>query len=692
MLANVGLYSYLAPGLTFGGLALTLLLTWRGRTLGGWLIAACGLTALWGFTIAVGTMMEYPPVVPMQLAELARNGAWLLFLVKLTELRFGSTKAAFWTRRYLIGMALAVCILFLSPELLRGSTWGGQLTRDAGFATWLVMAITGVLLLEQLFRNASEGELWSLKYLCFGLGLVFGYDFFMYTEALLFRTLDPELWQARGFISALATPLIAISISRNRESQFRLQMSRQVVFHSLTLLGAGLYLIVMAVVGYFIRLLDATWGGVLQVSFLVATGALLLAVLFSGKIRAQLRVQLSKHFFTYRYDYREEWLKFTNTLASIGDDAAEGIVRAMAPLVTSPGGLLWARREDGECRLLANWQCPAPDGSNDLGELPAWLQASGWVIDLAEWHRAPDLYQGLSLPDWLTRFDDGWLIIPLMFGEDLQAVLLLRRAELKHTINWEDRDLLKTAGRQAATHLAQHLAQEDLVEARQFEAFNRLSAYVIHDLKNILAQQSLMLSNARRHRDNPEFIDDMISTVDNSVTRMTKLMEQMRSGIRGSDAPQVELGELLREVLDSRSGEQPRPELEAADGAVVVEANRERLHTVFSHLVKNAQEATDKSGSVRLRLFNEAGRALIEIEDSGTGMEPEFIRRRLFKPFDSTKGLTGMGIGAFESREFIRGLGGDVQVESTPGSGSLFRVLIPCSESTACKQEAMDKV
>jgi putative PEP-CTERM system histidine kinase len=255
-------------------------------------------------------------------------------------------------------------------------------------------------------------------------------------------------------------------------------------------------------------------------------------------------------------------------------------------------------------------------------------------------------------------------------------------SELQKSLDWEEHDLLKTAGRQAGSHLAQYLASEALVEAKQFDAFNRLSAYVVHDLKNVLAQQSLMVANAEKHKHKPEFVDDMITTVQNSVQRMTSLMEQMRSGMRTTDPSAVELSQLIVQVIASHNIERPLPTLESKVGDIFVHADEERLVTVFGHLVQNAQHATDNSGKVVVRLTSDNQQAIIEIQDTGVGMSPEFVNHRLFKAFESTKGLTGMGIGAFESREFIRSLGGDITVSSTPREGSLFSVSIPCLQTS----------
>jgi putative PEP-CTERM system histidine kinase len=682
MLSNVGLFSYLTASITYAVLTLLLVATVRGRPFGLILIVASALTMLWAAVVAAGTMMAYPPVALMQLTELLRDAAWIFFLLQMMSLRFDgklmSLAGKRWLPLFVSVLAAILFILFALPAVLANYSLRLEVLWDIDFLVWIGIAILGLVLLEQIFRNAIGGERWSIKYLCFGLGGLFAFDLFMYAQALLFRQMDPQVWQARGLVNALAAPLIAIGIARNTDWKQQLQLSRQVVFHTATLLGAGVYLITMAVAGYFIKYLGGNWGGVLQISFLIFAGILLLALLFSGQIRAKTRVFLSKHFFSYKYDYREEWLKFTETLASIGENVPEGITGTMARLVDSPGGLLWGSRDGIYYRLLCNWQMPEPAESADMVKLANWLRESQWVIDVDELRRIPDLYGDLEPPQWLGQIEDAWLIVPLMFNDDLQGILLLEHSPLQKSINWEDRDLLKTAGRQAASHLAQYLANQALVEARQFDAFNRLSAYVVHDLKNILAQQSLLVSNAQKYKHKPEFVDDMITTVGNSVSRMTSLMEQMRSGVRGSGPRELSLSELLQETVRALNAQEPRPGLTLAAQDCIVLSDEERLQTVFGHLIQNAQEACDRTGQVDVSLREESGTAVVEIKDNGKGMDQDFIRHRLFKPFDSTKGLTGMGIGAFESREFVRSLGGDIKVESTPGEGSLFQIFIPC--------------
>lgn len=690
ILGNIGLYSYGMALLAYFMLVVLAFIIRRNNPLGRALLAATSFTALWAGTVTVSTLLTEPQVMLIQLTEVLRNAAWIFVLLKLLGIRLQGTDHILTTNRWLPWFVVAISLILLAllgvESMMERLSPVHDLSIYISFSVWLAMSVFGLLLLEQFFRNSNENELWATKHLCIGLGILFAFDFFMYAQALLFRLLDQDLWQARGIIATMAAILMAISIARTDRSEPQgnvrgIYLSRHVAFHSLTLMASGIYLIAMALAAYFIRYLGGSWSGVLQVVFLCASGLTLVVLLFSGQIRARSRVWLSKNFFSYKYDYRLEWLQFTKTLASGDNDIPENITRAVANLAKSPAGLLWSRTEDSRFNIVANWEMPPPDTDIDLDSLSQWLQAHEWIIDLREWRSAPDVYLNLEIPGLLTDIPRAWLIIPLLFGDHLQGILLLQESDLVQDLNWEDRDLLKVAGRQAASHLAQYQADQALVESRQFEAFNRLSAYVIHDLKNILAQLSLMVANAQKHKSNPEFVDDMVDTVSNTVDRMSKLMAQLRSGAGHAEQQEFELTELLETVVSECKLRSPIPELYRVDSKFILNCDRERLQTVFGHLIQNAQEATDKGGQVSVRVLDGPGCVVVEIKDSGVGMDEHFVRHRLFKPFDSTKGLTGMGIGAFESRDFIRSLGGDIAVQSTPGQGSLFRVSIPAGNT-----------
>lgn len=685
ILSNIGLYSYGTAMLAYVMLVILAFIS-RRNPLGMPILQASILTAIWAGVVTASSFLPEPQLFLMQLTEVLRNGAWAFVMLKLLGLRLTGTDHVLasdrWIPLFALVFGLFLMAILAAEPLVEMISPINDFSSYLIFGSWLTMSIIGLLLLEQFFRNSNEAELWATKHLCVGLGILFAYDFFMYAEALLFRHLDRTLWQARGIVTTMAAVLMAISLSRTDRSGVTEQprgvyVSRHVAFHSLTLMASGIYLVTMALAAYFIRYLGGSWGGVLQVAFLCAAGLGLVVLLFSGQIRASARVWLSKNFFNYKYDYRLEWLQFTKTLASGNNDIPGNITRAVANLTKSPAGILWSKVDEGRFSVVEHWEMPHPGSDIDLRGLPAWLQEHEWIIDLQEWRRAPDIYGNLEMPNSVAEISRGRLIIPLLFGDQLQGILLLRESDFSVDLNWEDRDLLKVAGRQAASHLAQYQADQALVESRQFEAFNRLSAYVIHDLKNILAQLSLMVSNAQKHKHNPEFIDDMVGTVNNSVERMSKLMAQLRSDAGQTERKEFELVKLLEEVVSESRLRNPSPAFETKDGQFKLNCDRDRLRTVFGHLIQNAQEATDKHGSVSVRLTSGVGVALVEIEDTGSGMDENFVQHRLFKPFDSTKGLTGMGIGAFESRDFIRSIGGEINVKSTLGHGSIFQVKIP---------------
>jgi putative PEP-CTERM system histidine kinase len=227
--------------------------------------------------------------------------------------------------------------------------------------------------------------------------------------------------------------------------------------------------------------------------------------------------------------------------------------------------------------------------------------------------------------------------------------------------------------------LAQHAADRRVAEMSQFETYNRLTAFVMHDLKNCAAQLSLVVGNAVRHRHNPEFIDDAIATIANTSGRMTRLIDQLsRRATSATSAPPVRLAELVAAAIERCRARRPRPTFAlGAECACLVKAEREPLVAAIEHVVRNAQDASLETGSVSVQLTHDERHVRIDVTDDGAGMDEDFVRDALFRPFHSTKGAKGMGIGAYQARELALSLGGDVEVDSRPGSGTRFSFILP---------------
>jgi putative PEP-CTERM system histidine kinase len=305
-----------------------------------------------------------------------------------------------------------------------------------------------------------------------------------------------------------------------------------------------------------------------------------------------------------------------------------------------------------------------------------------------EQYRAdPEFYTGLELPHWLSGLAQAWLVVPLMNQQHLIGFIVLSQPRARQPFNWELRDLLNTAACQAAGHLVQLQTLEALSESRQFEGFHRLAAVVLHDIKNLIAQQTLVVSSAARHKHKPEFIDDAVEIMEHSVAKMRRLMQLLHSGVPEGAPVQTDLVTLTEAAVRNCSHAQPVPECRSDLQQLPLLADRDRLTSMIENIIKNAQDATPKTGHIKVYLSQEEDAAIISVEDNGCGMDATFIRDRLFRPFDTTKGDTGMGVGAYDSREYIRALGGDIAVTSAPGKGTVFRIRLPVS-SAAPHQES----
>ncbi len=683
---NPGAWGYGLAALCYLVLALLLLTSWRGRIQGGLLLAVCLLSAVWAATLSYSLSHNLPLSIIHIILELLRDGAVLLFLYKVLTIDIDGSKSDLVGARFK-SLGYAITIVWLLLFLLHITSWlmGLSLLELLGYdprlAGHLVLALAGLVLIEQLFRNTPPQQRWAIKYLCLGLGSLFAYDFYLYSNAVLFQGLNSQLWDARGFIHLLVVPLIAVSAARNPQWSLEIFVSRRVVFHSAAVLGAGVYLLLMALGGYAIRYFGGSWGNLFQVIFLFGSGLMLFSLMFSGQMRAQVRVFLSKHFFNYKYDYRDEWLKFIGALANEepGPGLGEHVLQAMADIVDSPGGMLWVYDND-----MARFELGVGSNATAISMISAddpfviYLQQKEWLFDLNEFNSTPEVYEGLELPEWLVAVERAWLVIPLFQNKRLTGLMLLLQPRAARQINWEDRDLLKTVATQAASYLALSQASTELANARQFEAFNRLSAYVVHDLKNVIGQLSLVVTNSKKFGQRQEFVDDAFATVENSVNKMQKMLAQLRQGHATQQSfTAVKLQPIIDAVIQQCSEKRPVPVLANADARLSVIAEQDRLAAVIEHVLQNAQEATAVDGNIVLRLTSNAQNAVIEIEDSGTGMDEQFVRERLFRPFDTTKGNAGMGIGAYECREFMRELGGEVRVKSKPGVGTVFQLYIP---------------
>ena len=677
-MTTIGAYSHGVVGVIYLILCVLLITSWRGRLMGGLLITASIMSMFWGLTLASLAAGLTVPSIVLFVVEVLRSAAWLVFLVALT-----STLGLPFFARIIVHIIWSVTLIAGGYLWATQPTGGQTLGIDAVLIPGgLLMALAGLVLVEQLYRNSPAGARWEIKLLALGLGGMFAYELFLYSQSVLLNQIETTSWAARGIVNVFLAPLIVVSAQRNPRWALDIFVSRQVVFYTTALLAVIAYLLLISLGGHYILLYGGTWSGQIQTAFFFGAILVLVGLLSSTRLRAQFKVTIVKHFFRNKYDYREEWLRLITTLSRTdGANTGEMLIKALAQMVGSPGGALWSlSANDHNYQLAARSRSDikAPDIPAE-DSLVEFMKKQSWLVDLQEYRQNPNHYDDLYLPEWLEDMEKAWLVIPLFTGDRLIGLVLLLEPQKAAELNYEDRDLLKTAGQHLAVHLAQEESDRLLAEAQQFEAFNRLTAFLMHDLQNLIAQQTLIVKNAERHKRNPKFVDDAMETIANSVKRMNKVIEQLKTGQATGVAKKTLVKYLVSNALDRCAGNLPVPEIELADPDVSVEVDVVRISMVLQHLIRNAQDATPDDGSIRITVSRNQEHATVAVQDTGCGMTPEFVRDHFFKPFDSTKGSQGMGIGAHQSREFARKMGGDVRVESTPAQGTKVVILLPAA-------------
>jgi putative PEP-CTERM system histidine kinase len=656
----------------------------RIKSVRRWVFVALWASTLWGAVGLAATASTSPAwLYAYALLDLSRYAAWYAVLVCLLVPASGD--------RIVKGLGygparVALMALLVNVPLLLLGPWVGSLPGWLGSALPLMslaLPLVGLMLLEQLLRTAGSDALWHTKPMVIGLGLIFVFDVVLHSQPLLTGTVDRDMAAARAGVHALSMPLLLLASRRNALWLAPLGISRGVVFFSATLMLASIYLFVIAGLGVYMRHVDERWGRALAV-LLVAVAVVALAwTLGSSALRAKVQVALSKNLFRYRYDYRREWLKLTSTLAEGSAPETQGVamIRGLAGLLHAGSGQWWMLDDQGGATLSAVWNLTTPTTTVPTAEAFRVAMAEReWIFDLDACRRAPQAPDAVTVPPAILQDTRLWLLVPLLVGQGLKGFVALGRPSTAIDINWETRDLMRTAGRQAGAFMALGQASEALAEARKFEAFNRMSAFVVHDIKNIVAQQSLMVQNARRLKDNPDFQADMLATVENSVERMNRLLAQLREGATPVGVVQsVRLDPLLRR-LQQRALDRGRTVRIEQLEPISTLGHSERVERVLGHLVDNALDASDNASAdvsevvVRASRVGEA--AVIVVEDQGRGMSEAFVKHELFKPFVTTKS-GGMGIGAFESRQYVQELGGSLDVHSMLGQGTTVTVRLP---------------
>jgi putative PEP-CTERM system histidine kinase len=640
------------------------------------MIACCLVMAAWAAGSVSGLEGGIPGGISFGL-EILRSLLWLaLFLVYLAA-ETGLLRRLISRRRMiaagaLIAVVLAVAVVAIIIE--------GQL--QILFFWQILVSVATLLSLENLLRNCDEGSRWGVRLISLAAGFVVVYDLFYYVTLLTAAEFDQRFIIMRGYLAAAGAPVLALAMIRSNRWRSNLALSRHVVFHSAALAGAGFYLVSTSLIGEYLRHHIDAWGTAFEMAFLVAASVILAVILQSASVRAQLMVLISKHFFRLKYDYRSVWLNFIRHMSDreTHPNLHDRALRAVAEAIQCKSGVLWSLEHTiGAYVPNAVLNCPTDDLPMILAEedLPRYLLQTGWIVDLPQFRRDPEFYAGLSLPDWIVGESWGWILIPLIHNQQLEAFLILGAPETRaFVLEWEEFDLLKTVGAQSASYLAEERASRELVDARRMAEINRRFAFMLHDIKNVVSQMSMMLKNVEKHGNNPEFQKDMVETVANAVDRLREMLVHLGSIERPTPrslSSEVDLGAVLAGAVKRWRKSLPDLAFIPPEMPVIVSGTEERLLTVIDNLLQNAVEAIGPGGVVKVSIGATAQEGVIAIADNGPGMSQEFIRNRLFRPLETNK-PNGSGIGAFQALKTVRDMGGSLEVESVLGRGTTMNI------------------
>lgn len=547
------------------------------------------------------------------------------------------------------------------------------------FLLFVLLNLITLVLLEQLYRGANSDAKKSITPMVLAFGAIAVFDFVLYAQASMVGGIEFDFWYIRGYLAALVVPLLLISVRRFKAGTVRVFVSRNVVFYSSMLMIAGLYLLLMAVAGYLINYLGGEWGQLVSFGFFMLGTVVLAVLLLTEAVRRRVKVFISKHFFANKYEYREEWLEL---IGKIETASAENYYRMSVKIMMSKvdagaGAILKA---EGNSRFTMKYGHEITldqKFDNDLVLLENFTKKQGWIIDIKDYDEDPLSYPGLFIQPKIWQALGVNILVPIFIGKAFYGFFVLSNITDNQKLNWEDRDLLFAISKQLGNFISLNEANDSLAEAKQFDAFNQMSAFLVHDLKNIQAQLALITSNAKQHSENPEFIADVFETVESATERLAKVLTQLRNKqVVQSITKKVDLGEIIERVIAQRNVIEPQVVLSEQEPCLVT-IDDDRFFSVMNHLIQNAQEASKDDGWVKVSLAKTSDNISIIVSDNGCGMSENFIKTRLFKPFDTTKGNAGMGIGVFEAKQFFESLSGSLTVDSIENQGTRMIINIP---------------
>ncbi len=549
---------------------------------------------------------------------------------------------------------------------------------DAGkyFYIFVILGLTyNLIQLENTLRSSSGGKRWHIKYVIIGVGGILAFYIVFSSQILLFSGLTVETLLLASAITFISVAMAGVFIVRNRLLDVDIFISRYVVYNSFTVLAVGIYLLAVGILVKGIRLYDLPLNNFLSILFIFISLFALILVLFTSTVRRKAQLFINRHFYRHKYEFRDKWMETIEKISPKRE--VEDVTSTLKELVSETVGArpvhIWQYEP-----MTSSFECP------DAG-LPEGLRSIGWE------HPLPGCVKSSKGPFYLSEIKEcagesllagigAVLCVPLSAGDGVAGFMLLGRDMSGEPYQADDFDILKAIATQAAVQIRNIRYGHDLMNMKTVEGFNRLSAFIMHDLKNLTNSLSLVSQNATHNMENPEFQRDAIKTIDATVNRMKAVIARLSAAPDGQLArfKETDLKSLLTGALGRCAFTESKDvsiRVEAGD-LPLLRVDPEAMEMVILNLISNAFEALRGQGEISISAFLRDGAVNLTISDTGEGMTPEFIRDSLFTPFVTTK-KSGFGIGLYQCRSIIEAHGGRIEVKSVPDKGTSFTISFP---------------
>ncbi len=622
---------------------------------------------------------------------------WLVFSVSYSRGNYREFLKKWLPALALFAVVPLVLALALSDHLvigtghIAGSNTTLLLLGWPGIGLNLLNLFASVLVLTNLERtfHASVGTMrWRIKYLVIGMAVLFGARIYADTDIFLFSGVSPISARVEAICQFVACSLITFSLARSRLSSVDVYPSQAVLRGSLTVLLVGCYLFVVGLLAKVVKMAGGERGFDLVALVVLAGLVGLSALLLSDRLRQRLKRTVSTHFRRPLYDYRKVWAAFNERAVSQMNDTE--LCRETAKLVAETFEALsvtiWLMDEENREVRFAASTILSQTGAGSLEQQPDVFEE---IVAVLRRHGRPFDIDSSSEGDFASLkrlspdcFPKGGhrICVPLIAGGQLTGVMTLGDRVAGAPFFYEEMDLLNCIGGQVAAGLRSVKLSQRLLQAKELEAFQTMSAFFVHDLKNTASSLSLTLQNLPKHFDDPLFRQDALQAVSRSVGRINDLIDSL-SVIRQelkADLQETDLNQVVARTLESLESVEPLPVVRKLNPLPRARLDPELMQKLITNLVLNARDALGKGGQIEVHTRERNGWIVLSVTDNGCGMSPEYVHNSLFRPFQTTK-KKGIGIGVFHTKRIVEAHKGRIGVETSLGKGTTFRVFLPAT-------------